>query len=287
MRFDAPHLYSQLKPLDFRILTAIENEMRTHEWVSFERIVPYVNASPEHIAHRLKHLRRWKVVEYARLSYDGYRLFYTGYDLLALNALVKRDSIDAVGGQVGFGKESDVFVVLKGDERRILKLHRAGLSFKSVRRTRRYIAERHHLSWVYASRLAAQREFDALRRLYPEVNVPKPIDHNRHAILMELFEGLPLSECTLEQPIECFEEVWHNIEQAYALGVVHADLSEYNILASLQGVCIIDWPQWVEVGSEGADELLERDISNVCAHFTRKYGLKLDPRELLDRLQMK
>lgn len=284
MRFEAPHLYGHLNPIDFRILTAVENEMRTHEWVPVESISPYVNASMSRIAHRLRWLRKHNVVEYSSVPYEGYRLFYTGYDLLALNALVRRGAVDAVGGQVGFGKESDVFVVICAGERRILKLHRAGLTFKSVRRERVYIAERRHMSWVYASRLAAQREFEALKRLYPEVGVPEPFEHNRHAIIMGMFDGLPLSQCTLEHPDEVFESVWDNIKRAYGLGVVHGDLSEYNVMVSEEGVCLIDWPQWVEVGSENAQRLLERDITNVCTHFQRKYRLNLEPERLLSEL---
>ncbi|MHC1592663.1 MAG: RIO1 family regulatory kinase/ATPase domain-containing protein [Methermicoccaceae archaeon] len=284
MRFDAPHLYRHLNPTDLRVLTAIETEMRTHEWVPVERICPYVDASMDSIVHRLRWLRRQKVVEYSKLAYEGYRLFYAGYDLLALNALTKRGAVDAVGGQVGFGKESDVFVVLQAGEMRILKLHRAGLTFKSVRRERRYIAGRRHLSWLYASRLAAQREFEALRKLYPHVAVPEPIDHNRHAIVMGMFEGVALSECTLEHPQQLFDELWDNIKKAYELGVVHADLSEYNVMSSQYGVCLIDWPQWVEADAKGARELLARDITNLCTHFQKRYRLKLDPEGLLYEL---
>jgi RIO kinase 2 len=58
---------------------------------------------------------------------DGYRLSYSGYDYLALKALVKKGIVYAVGPQVGTGKESDVFTCTGDDEtgkQLILKIHR-------------------------------------------------------------------------------------------------------------------------------------------------------------------
>lgn len=59
----------------------------------------------------LKALLRAKLVHHDNSKYDGYRLTNLGYDFLALNALVKRGAIAAVGRQIGVGKESDVFEV--------------------------------------------------------------------------------------------------------------------------------------------------------------------------------
>ncbi len=56
---------------------------------------------------------------------DGYRLTYGGYDYLALRTLSKRDTIAAVGNQIGVGKESDIYVVSDPEgEERVIKLHR-------------------------------------------------------------------------------------------------------------------------------------------------------------------
>ena len=50
---------------------------------------------------------------------------------------------------------------------------------------------------------------------------------------------------------------------AYVKGVVHGDLSEYNVFVSDEGVTVIDWPQYVEVGDERAKGLLERDVGEM------------------------
>lgn len=92
---------------------------------------------------------------------DGYRLTYGGLDYLALHSFVKRKSAYSVGNQIGVGKESDIYVV--ADEtggQRILKIHRLGrISFRSVKNNRDYLKNRNSASWMYMSRLAAQKEY--------------------------------------------------------------------------------------------------------------------------------
>jgi len=108
---------------------------------------------------------------------DGYRLSYSGHDYLALKAFSKKGVIYAVGPQVGTGKESDVFTCTGDDEsgkKLILKIHRYGslegdlcidcarlgrISFRTVKQNRDYLRGRKSASWMYLSRLAAQKEF--------------------------------------------------------------------------------------------------------------------------------
>ncbi len=65
------------------------------------------------------------------------------------------------------------------------------------------------------------------------------------------------------------------VGKAWHLGIVHADLSEFNIMIAEAGPRIIDWPQAVERSHPHAQELLERDISNVLRFFDRKYRLEM------------
>jgi RIO kinase 2 len=73
-------------------------------------------------------------------------------------------------------------------------------------------------------------------------------------------------------------------EMAAALGqgIIHADLSEFNIMVDESGPKIIDWPQAVEVTHPHAQELLERDLVNVLRFFERKYRIEMQ----LDRALM-
>jgi len=72
-------------------------------------------------------------------------------------------------------------------------------------------------------------------------------------------------------------EILLNIKRAYLNAhVIHADLSEYNIILKPDGeILIIDWPQAVRTDHSNAKELLERDLKNVLIFFKRKFNLKL------------
>jgi RIO kinase 2 len=93
---------------------------------------------------------------------DGYRLTYGGYDFLAMKTFSKRTTVTSIGNQIGVGKEADVYVVAGGEDeqQRVLKIHRLGrISFRAIKSKRDYLQKRRNASWMYMSRLAAQKEF--------------------------------------------------------------------------------------------------------------------------------
>jgi RIO kinase 2 len=71
------------------------------------------------------------------------------------------------------------------------------------------------------------------------------------------------------------------VAKAWRLGIIHADLSEFNVMANDEGIKIIDWPQSVERTHPHAEELLKRDLNNVLRFFARKYKLKIDLEETI------
>jgi len=83
-------------------------------------------------------------------------------------------------------------------------------------------------------------------------------------------------------PEKVLKEILRNVKKAYVKArVIHADLSEYNIILKPDmRVLIIDWPQYVVVGHPNAQELLMRDVKNVLKYFSRRYGLKAKNREV-------
>jgi len=74
---------------------------------------------------------------------------------------MKRKSAYSVGNQIGIGKESDIFVVADDTgTQRVLKIHRLGrISFRQVKNQRDYLRKRNSASWMYMSRLAAEKEY--------------------------------------------------------------------------------------------------------------------------------
>lgn len=290
---DVLKVFRGLSNKDFRILTGIEMGMKHFEWVPVEDMNKYTKLPVDKLAYRLKKLVGNKLVVRTFQPYEGYQIYFEGYDALALNTFVKRKTITAIGDEIGVGKESVVFEAIKEPELAIgdpipviIKFHREGrTSFKQVKRTREHIGDREHFSWIYAARLAAQREFDILSTLYPKVSVPRPVGHNRHAIVMELAKGSVLVKTKLLNPEWYLDEIIRQVKLTYSLGIIHADLSEYNIFVSEDGIELIDWPQYISTIHPNADELLKRDVSNVLTHFDRKYGVKRDLEELLREIK--
>jgi RIO kinase 2 len=84
---------------------------------------------------------------------------------LALHTFMKRKSAYSVGNQIGIGKESDIFVIADDTgAQRVLKIHRLGrISFRSVKKNRDYLRKRNSASWMYMSRLAAEREYQFMK----------------------------------------------------------------------------------------------------------------------------
>jgi RIO kinase 2 len=117
------------------------------------------------------------------------------------------------------------------------------------------------------------------------VSVPKPISQNRHVIAMGMIEGGELSKYKdIGDPKKVLKEILRNVRKTYLKAhVIHADLSEYNIILKPDGhLLIIDWPQYVTTDHANAGELLLRDLKNVLAFFSRRFNVDLPVGEACD-----
>lgn len=181
---------------------------------------------------------------------DGYRLTYGGYDYLALHSLTNSDSVLQLGSTMGVGKESDILSVTSpapdasdGQVEAVLKIHRLGrISFRSVSNNRDYLGKRSHTSWQYLSRLSAQKEYSAMRVLRDAgFNVPRPIAHSRHAIVMSLVPGMPLRAVPLgafgrsrveqdKRVSSLYGELMEILLEFAERGIIHGDMNEFNIM---------------------------------------------------------
>jgi RIO kinase 2 len=264
---------ADLEPEDFYLLSGVEQGMRFSEWVNREKLPDYANLTAEEVDYRLDRAMTNELVERRTIQYEGYKLAVEGYDALALHTFAERDTIEGVGAPLGVGKESDVLEV-QSYRPLALKFHREGYTeFRRVDRERDYTSDHRHVSWLYTARKAAEREHEVLRALYPAVSVPRPIDHNRHAIVMEKLDGVELARAELssDQVVGVLELILRELSAAYGAGYVHADMSEYNVAVGADGVTIFDWPQAVATDHDNARELLVRDVENLLGYFRRKY----------------
>jgi RIO kinase 2 len=283
-------LVAELEDEDVHLLSGLEQGMRFSEWVDRDTLPEFARLTAEEVDHRLERCAERGLIERQTIQYEGYRLTFEGYDVLALHTFAERETIDAVGSPLGVGKESDVYEV-RSYTPLACKFHREGYTnFRSVDREREYTADHDHVSWFYTARKAAEREYETLEDLYPDVSVPRPVDQNRHAIVMERVAGVELDRTSLDdrEVLPILDSIFRELQRAYEAGYVHADMSEYNVFVCEDGVCVFDWPQAVDTDHENAPALFERDVENVLGYFHRKHpGVTPDsnPETVAERLR--
>jgi len=284
------HKLKTLEADDFRILTAIEKGMQKYKHVPISDIGDRTKFDLEFVNYLLDRLHKMELINRWSAKYVGYHINQHGYDCLALNVLIQSDIIESFGKSVGIGKEADVYEGLTptGDVVAI-KFHRLGrTSFRQTKRLRGYTGDKHHLSWLYTSRLAAEKEYAALEVLYPlKIAVPKPYGQNRHIVVMSNIVGDDLSTIKeIKRPDKIFDKILKNVKKTYQKAqIIHGDLSEFNIIITPKlEPLLIDWPQWVSITHPNARFYLERDITNTCNFFRRKFGILSDPQFLIEKI---
>lgn len=267
-----------LTPEDFRVLTAVEMGMKNHELVPGSLVASIANLRHGGVHKLMKDLCKHRLMTYERgKHYDGYRLTNAGYDYLALKALTSRKVIASFGNQIGVGKESNIYTVADEDKNPLcLKLHRLGRTcFRNVKDKRDYHAHRNRASWLYLSRISATKEFAYMKALYDrDFPVPKPIDFNRHCVVMDLVSGGPLTHVMAVDDVEgLYDELMSLIVRLGNCGVIHGDFNEFNIMIDNDGhPIIIDFPQMVSTKHPNAELYFDRDVKCIREFFKKRFG---------------
>lgn len=268
---------------DFRVLTALEMAMRNHELAPTALVERIAQLPRGGCRKRLQDLLKRKFIHHENTSYDGYSMKYAAYDFLALRALSKRGTVTGAGSRIGCGKESDIILVQdENGNDCVMKLQRLGrCSFRTVSRNRDYKGQgktRRGESWFYMSRLAAQKEFAFMKMLYDEgFPVPKPIDHNRHVVVMELVKGTLLNHIQdmAGQEHKVYERCLALMVRLAEHGLIHGDFNEFNIMITDDfRVIMIDFPQMVSTDHRNAVELFDRDVQNLANFFSRRFRVE-------------
>ena len=207
-----------------------------------------------------------------------------------IQPLVDDGLVDEVVSRLMSGKEADVYVVRCGDEIRCAKVYKEASkrSFKQavvyqegrkVRNSRdaRAMAKSTKHGRKEAEEAWQNAEVSALFRLAAAgVRVPKPYDFLNGVLLMEMIDdgygdAAPrLNDVDLlpEDAREFHAFMIGEIVKMLCAGLVHGDLSEFNVLLDPHGPVIIDLPQAVDAAANNhAFSMLERDVRNMAEYF--------------------
>ena len=218
-----------------------------------------------------------------------------------IQPLIDDGIINAVISRLMSGKEADVFVVRCGSEIRCAKVYKEAMkrSFKQAvtyREGRKVRNSRRNRAMEKGSKYGRKQteeiwqnaEVDALYKLAGAgVRVPTPYGCIDGVLLMELIcdaEGdvAPrLGDVTMsaEQAVEDHGLVMRDVVRMLCVGVVHGDLSEFNVLLDEQGPVIIDLPQAVNAAANNqAESMLRRDVNNMTNYYGQFAPELLDTR---------
>ncbi|WP_440007229.1 serine/threonine-protein kinase Rio1 [Halomicrococcus sp. SG-WS-1] len=201
--------------------------------------------------------------------------------LAALYKLVQDGYVRAFGGPISSGKEATVYNALADDEREEVAVKIYRINASDFQDMREYLVgdprfeelsgnkKRVVLAWV-------RKEFANLKRAARAgVRVPEPIAVQRNVLVMEFLgddgERAPtLDDAHLENPETAYGVVREYMRRLYDAGLVHGDLSEYNIIVHDGELCIIDLGQAVTLHHPNSGDFLTRDCANVAAFFQRQ-----------------
>ncbi|HKZ17622.1 MAG TPA: PA4780 family RIO1-like protein kinase [Geobacteraceae bacterium] len=206
--------------------------------------------------------------------------------------LVHNGIVDEVVCQLMSGKEAEVYVVRSMGEMRCAKVYKDAdnRSFskqaqyqegRKMRNSRQARAMEKHTSYGRKQQEGCWQnaEVDALHRLAAAgVSVPRIFSYVEGILLMELVVDkngnnaprLNDVKLTGAQAREYHQSLIAQIVLMLCAGLVHGDLSEYNVLVGSAGLVIIDLPQAINsAGNNNAARMFERDVANMTAYFGR------------------
>lgn len=220
--------------------------------------------------------------------------------LKLLYSLSNKGFISELGGSISTGKEANVFYATGNEGEIAVKIYRINSStFKTMDP---YILKDPRFTHIRHSRKDiifawTQKEFQNLLRMNKAgIRSPKPITCDRNVLIMEFmgkdgiaYPALKEIKTDEEEARLFYDQIIESMRRMYVrASLVHADLSEYNILIDTEKpeAIIIDVGQAVTLNHPNAREFLIRDIENIKRYFN-KYGIKEETKEIVDKIMQK
>ncbi|MDP7282496.1 MAG: serine protein kinase RIO [Candidatus Undinarchaeales archaeon] len=200
-----------------------------------------------------------------------------------LHKLMRQGHLDKIGGPIAVGKEANVYRAYLGEEKLAVKIYRIETS--SFKKMMPYLEgdprfdvrqAKYDLILVWA-----KKEFQNLKRAFKaSVPCPKPIAVMKNVLVMSFIGNeQPASELHDYIP-EDLQTVYNGVVDALhnlykSAGLVHGDMSEFNILIKDEKPVLIDFGQSMLKEHFRGEELLNRDCE-VLARFFKKHGIEID-----------
>lgn len=226
------------------------------------------------------------------ITREKFKTYNNVFDQFTIRNLWKLSSegfFDDLENAVALGKEANIFIAKKEDGScvivKIYRLENCNFNkmFSYIKQDPRYenLSDKRReivFSWT-------QREFRNLLKARESIRVPTPYKVKYNILLMEMIgddEPAPeLRNAIPKDPKKFFDLVIQNVKKLYKEGLVHGDLSHFNILNCNEQPVFIDFSQATITKSNQAEELLERDVKNIVTFFNAKCNLHEDTEKIL------
>lgn len=225
---------------------------------------------------------------------EAYKTLKDVFDLFTernIFKLISQGYIDGLASPFSIGKEANIFTAEKDDETRIVKIYRLSTCdfnrmYDYIKADPRYIGLKKKRREVIFS--WAHREYrNLLKAREAEVRVPTPYTVLHNILIMEFIgsdEAAPkLNKARPENLQAFFDDIVLQMKKLYNAGMIHADLSGFNILNYDEKPVLIDMSQTTPLNNPYAEEYLKRDIHNVSTLFT-KWGLEIDEEDVYKKI---
>ncbi len=230
-----------------------------------------------------------------REQFKTYKGVFDDHTERVLFKLHSEGHFDHLAEPVSIGKEANIFTAVRktseGERKVIVKVYRVencdfSKMYQYIRQDARFLnlkKKRRLIIFMWA-----KREYrNLLKARDAGCRVPTPLANREHIIVMELVgdeePALKLTRAPPENPRAFYEEVVENMRKLFKAGLVHGDLSPFNILNHQERPVFIDFSQATVVESANAEELLERDIRNIQGYFV-KQGLHVNKEDMMKKI---
>lgn len=226
-------------------------------------------------------------------KFKTYKNVFDEFTIKTLFKFISQGYFEGLESPISVGKESNIFSASRKDGQKIIvKIYRLQTvdfnhmydyikddpRYQKLKKNRRQII----FNW-------AQREYrNLLLARQGNVTVPSALGVANNVLVQE-FIGISapapkLKDAVPKAPKKFFNDIVENMAKLYAAGLVHGDLSHFNILNHKEKAVFIDLSHGTVLKNENALSLLERDIRVICTYF-RKLGVQADEQAVLKQIK--
>lgn len=218
-------------------------------------------------------------VNRSREEWKTYGNVFDKFTLRNLEKLATQGFFEELEGSVALGKEANVFSAkTKEGEQIAVKIYRLencnfNKMYSYIAQDARYLnlkGDKRRIIFAWT-----QREYRNLMKAREQIRVPTPLGFKDNILLLEFIDedgtaAPQLKNADLLNPQKTYEDIIIMMQKLFRLGLIHGDLSEFNILMQYDVPVFIDFSQSTAKDSPNAKELLVRDLEIICKFFKKK-----------------